>query len=569
MKWRPRSQISNELIDEVSKELGVDPLMVRILLSRGLSKDNIRIMMNEYHEAIIDPKLMTNAEAAAKVIASYCRNPEALIIVFGDYDADGVSSTYTMVSGISEVAKCNVEAYLPERKEGYGLSMEFAEALVNRGISTPVLVVTVDNGIACEEPVAYLMEHGIEVIVTDHHKAKSEGVPNCLIVDPHNHGEPDTFKHLSGCGVAFKVAQLVQEQFDVYNMANYLFAVAIGTVADVMPMTMENVALVKYGLDQMNSEFCPKGIKAMKDYLGKDTLTATDLGWEIGPRINACGRLGNIQLAKELFFANDNQSDESVEEIINNIERMNTDRKNFTDKAKKMMENIDVTDEPVFFMDVTGYPEGVVGIIANKAIEKHNKPVFLMAGHGEYMTGSARSVGGLNLHAVLQPEQELGNIVKWGGHEVAAGITILREKFEELKANISRRVSEIMPEPIESEIQDEELLIDEFIEIAHLNESTLNLINTIPYDKKVIPSPVFALCDVEVVSTSCSKKNPKNIKFTLKDYSGRSTDIWGWGFADQYKEMGEPKRIHIAGSVERNFMNKRQVTMKIIDVMGA
>lgn len=568
MKWTARGQISNELVSEVSAELNIDPLMVRILLSRGLSKDNIRVVMNEYHEAIIDPRLMTNASAAAKVIASYCRNKDALIIIFGDYDADGVSSTYTMTSGLRDVAECDVEAYCPERTEGYGLSMEFAETLVSRQYEFPVLVITVDNGIACAEPVAYLKKHGIEVIVTDHHKAKSEGVPDCLIVDPHNHGEPDTFKHLSGCGVAFKVAQLVQAEFDVYNMSNYLFAVAIGTVADVMPMTMENVAFVKYGLEQMNSEFCPKGIKTMKDYLGKDTLTATDLGWEIGPRVNACGRLGNIQLAKELFFIDNWTPDEYAEEVVNSIERMNTERKNFTDKAKKMMEQIEVTDEPVFFMDVTGYPEGVVGIIANKAIERHNKPVFLMAGHGDMMTGSARSVGGLNLHAVLQPEQDLGNIVKWGGHEVAAGITILRDKFEELKANISSRVAELMPEQTEEEETEEELLVDEFIEIVHLNESTLNLINTVPYDKKVIPAPVFALCDVEVLSTSCSKNNPKNIKFTIKDGTGR-TEMWAWGFADQYKELGEPKRIHIAGSVERNFMNKRQVTMKIVDVIGA
>lgn len=569
MKWRARSQISNELIDEVSKELGVDPLMVNVLLSRGLSKENIRIVMNEYHEAIIDPRLLTNAEEAAKVIASYCRNPKATIIVFGDYDADGVSSTFTMTSSLREVAVCTVEGYCPERKEGYGLSMEFAKKLVAAKFENPVLVVTVDNGIACAEPVAYLQQHGIEVVVTDHHKAKTEGVPDCLIVDPHNHGEPDTFKHLSGCGVAFKVAQLVQEQFGVYNMANYLFAVAIGTVADVMPMTLENVALVKYGLEQMNSEHCPKGIKAMKDYLGKDVLTSTDLGWEIGPRINACGRLGNIQLAKELFFLGDHSSDTEVEEIVNSIERINTERKNFTDKAKKMMEKTEVTDEPVFFMDVTGFPEGVVGIIANKAIEKHNKPVFLMAGEGNLMTGSARSVGGLNLHEVLQPEQDLGNIVKWGGHEVAAGITIKREKFEELKANISRRVAELMPEPSEgAEEIEEELLIDEFIEIIHLNESTLDLLNTVPYDNKVIPAPVFALCDVEVVSTSCSKNNPNNIKFTIKDGTGR-TDLWAWGFADQYEAMGSPKRLHIAGSVERNFMNKRQVTLKIVDVMGA
>lgn len=568
MKWRRLEEITNEQVIEVAERLGINALVARILLNRGMTEEQIKLVLLENHETILEPELLTNAKAAAERIAAYCRDPQAEIWIFGDYDADGVDSTYIMTGSLREVAQCEVNYYIPERREGYGLSMSFCERLVaGRDPSIKTLVITVDNGIACVEQAAYLKANGIEIIVTDHHMAKDE-VPDCLIVDPHNHGEPDTFKHLAGCGVAFKVAQLVQREFGVYNMHNYLFAVAIGTVADCMPLSLENISLIKYGLEQMNSDYCPAGIKALKDFMGKKTLTSTDLGWEIGPRINACGRLGNIGLAAELFFTEDKTAKE-IEEIVNAIERINAERKSYSDKAKKAIEKMSFDNDPVCFIDATGYPEGVVGIIANKAIEKFNKPVVVLAGEGEKMTGSARSVGGINLHEVLAPEHEAGNIVGWGGHEAAAGLQIERQKFDVLKENVAARMADIVSNmDLPAEPAEQELIIDELVDIVHINESTYELINCVPYDDRSLPAPVFALCDVAVSKVSYSKNNPNNICLNLEDETGK-IEIWGWGLSELYKSIGEPKRLHIAGVIERDFRNKKSFTLKIKDMMGA
>lgn len=570
MKWRRRDEITNEQVLEISEQLNINPLLSRILLNRNMNSDGIRIVMNDTCDAILDPRLLTNGKEAAEVIANYCTNPNAEIWTFADYDCDGAVSGYVMTNSLREVAVCPVEVYYPERSEGYGMSMDFCKKLVeSRDPSKDILVITVDNGIACAKEVKYLKDNGIEVIVTDHHVAKDE-VPDCIIVDPHNHNEPDTYKHLAGCGVAFKVAQMVHWILDspeALKMFKYLAPVAIGTLADVMPMSLENIALVKYGLAIINSDNCPNGIKAMKEYMGKKTLTSGDIAWEVAPRINACGRMGNVYLASKVFFE-DLQFGETMEDVINQIEILNTERKDFTKKAKGFVDKTDCSNDSICMIDASEYPHGIIGIIANKFIEQYDKLTIVLAGEGDEMVGSARSVEGINIQKILKAEFEKGNIVTYGGHEAAAGLTIKRDKFDELKANISKAVDEITDALPNRELEEPELIIDELIQLAHINQATYDLVNSVPYDNKTFVAPVFALIDVDIEKFSISKNNPDNICFTINDESGKK-DIWGWGFAPIYNKLGQPNKLHIAGTVERDFMKPKTFTLKIIDILGA
>lgn len=540
-------------------------------MNRDLTENQINIVLNELHEAIIEPEYLTNAIEAAKSIASYCKDPNAIIWIYADYDCDGICSGYIMKDGLKQVADCAVEVYYPERHEGYGIKMAFAEKLVesmkDADESIRVLVITVDNGIAAVEPIKYLKDNGIEVIVTDHHMAKDE-VPDCLIVDPHNFDQPDTFKHLAGCGVAFKVVQLVQREFDYYGMEKYLPALAIGTVADVMPMTIENIALVKYGLEIINSNECPAGIQAIKDYMGKKELTANDLGWEIGPRINACGRMGNINLAAKVFFTDELDYGEDIEDVINKVERLNSERKDLSKKAEKMVSTLDFNNSSICFLDASEYPHGIIGIIANKVLEKYNKPTFILAQKDNEMVGSARSIPGINMQEVLRKEHEKGHLVEYGGHEVAAGLTIDKNNFEKVKQSINETVNGIQLEMPKTENVEAELIVDELIEITHINKATFDLINVVPYDNSDFSTPIFALIDVEVLGTSISSNNKNNIKFTLKDDTGR-IEIWAWGMANLYDSLGQPKRIHMAGTIEKDFMKPNRFTLKVVDILKA
>jgi single-stranded-DNA-specific exonuclease len=448
--------------------------------------------------------------------------------------------------------------------------MNFCKRLVeSKDPSKDMLVITVDNGIACADEVKYLKDNGIEVIVTDHHVAK-DLVPDCIIVDPHNNNEPDTYKHLAGCGVAFKVAQMVHWILDspeALKMFKYLVPVAIGTISDMMPMSLENIALIKYGLGIINSDNCPNGIKAMKDYMGKEVLTSEDISWEIGPKINACSRMGDVYLAAKIFFE-DLKFGETMDDVVNQIEKLNTERKDFTKKAKTFVDKVDCSNDVICMIDASDYPAGIIGIIANKFIEKYNKLTIVLADEGDKMVGSARSIDGINLQQILKAEFEKGNIVEYGGHESAAGLTIKKEKFEELKFGITKTVEEIMKSLPKTEAEEPELIIDELIQLKHINQATYDLINSVPYDNKTFVAPVFALIDVAVEKFSISKNNPDNICFTIDDESGKK-DIWGWGFAPIYKKLGKPKKLHIAGTVERDFMKPKTFTFKIIDILGA
>jgi single-stranded-DNA-specific exonuclease len=550
----------------VANELEINELMARILLNRNKTIDEIRLIKN-YYEGFIEPSLLTNAKAEAKVIASYCKNPNAIIEVFGDYDLDGATAMFIMTRALRDVALCPVGYYCPERIEGYGLSMNFCKTLVESKGTHDILVITVDNGIACANEIKYLKDNGIEVVVTDHHVA-NENVPDCLIVDPHNHNEPDTFKHLAGCGVAFKVAQLVQQEFEVYNMGDYAFAVALGTLADCMPMSIENIAFIRYGLDMINSDECPEGIKAMMSYMGRDTINANDVGWEIAPRINACGRMGDMNLAMKIFFPEEIPSEETIEDVIIKIEEYNIKRKDFTKKAQKLIEKIEITDDPVCYLDASEYPEGIIGIIANKVTEQFNKTSIVLSSNGKTMSGSARSVDGINLTEVLKAENEKGNIIKFGGHDGAAGLKISKDKFETIKKNISTTIGDMLKNISAKEKAEPELIIDELINLVHINKTTYELINMIPYDNNSFTNPVFALVDMEVEGVSISKSNPNNIQLHIKDETGRMS-IWGWGMAPIYKAIGEPKRVHIAGTIDKDFMKPNRFTMKIVDILGA
>jgi single-stranded-DNA-specific exonuclease len=575
MIWKQNREITSEYIEELAREFETNELLVRILLNRKNDKEFARIALRDLYEAIIPAERLVNGQAVADVIARHIRNGSK-IYIHADYDADGLNSGFIMyetIKEVIEVAQSNayVEVYFPERINGYGLSFDFANNLIQTKGDEDILVITVDNGIAQVEQVELLMNNGIEVVVTDHHMSKEDGIPNCLICDPHNEyiEQDDTFKHLCGAGVAFKVCELLQKNFGYHDMYRFVTNVAIATITDVMPLNAENMAFVRYGLDIINSEYCPVGIKAMKEFLGITVMNSANIAWEIGPRLNACGRMNNTKIGGALLMETDYHM---AVDLVNEIELINESRKEKTKEAEEQLSSMNFDNDYVCIIKLEELPEGIVGIIAGRAAERLGKPsIVVTESEDGICKGSARSIPGLDLHYLFNIEVSKGNIENFGGHSEAAGISFREDKLEELKASLNESIQNLaLSQQHDLSVVEEEpvLMIDECIEIKHLNQNTFNLINELPYDKDTFAKPVFALVDCEVKDFVPTKTKPENLWLTVKQ--GKQTvKLWCQGMTEVYKSKGCPKVIHLAGYIEKNFMSGRPYILKVIDIADA
>ena len=551
----------------------INLLVSSILINRGvLDKEQINSLFNDISLNVINPYKLHNAEKAANMITTYCKDKDAYIYVFADYDCDGVTSGYTMTSVLNGVSVCKVILKYPNRSEGYGLAMKWCNEIIKKHtnettgkVEDRVIVITVDNGITKYKEVELLQANGIECIITDHHPSKEGEVPNCIVVNPHNATEiqTDEYKHLCGCGVAFKVCELVQHNFGINTMLDYTPYLAISTLSDVMPLTDENLTFIQYGLEIMNGNKCPKGIKALMKSKDIDTLTATDILWTVAPMINACGRMGDTAMAAKLFFL-DNQL--TPEEIVKEINTVNEKRKSITKKAQVAIEKMNFDNDKVCILTTDKYPGGILGIIAGKIAEKFNKPAIVVSKDNEGLYhGSIRSFNGIDMLKLLIKLKELKLIETYGGHSEACVCGFTLDKLDKIKEFFNNTVTEELHRNPSS--AEPTLNIDEIITLDHLNDIVYTIVNMFPCDNRKYKNPTFALTDLKVLSYSQSKNNPNNICFNVKQ--GRQyKKIWAWGFANKYIELGFPENIHIAGTISKSFMDKKY-TMNVMDIMSA
>ncbi|MED1125389.1 single-stranded-DNA-specific exonuclease RecJ [Bacillus atrophaeus] len=560
-------------LKEYMEKLNINEIMASVLLNRGVDYETAEVLLSKPLEATQDPWLLVNVEQAAKEIIEAVQN-NAEIWVFADYDVDGITSGFVMTDFLRKTTNNDVYVYYPDRVNGYAINMDFCKTLVKRKAEEGIehmLVITVDNGTTCVDEVKYLKENGIEIVVTDHHQPK-ETLPDCTVVNPHI-VEDKTYHHLCGCSTAFKVVQVIEDMVNNSGedlTSQYLFAVAFGTVADMMPMTPENIAMVRMGLEQVNSKECPKALKHFKSYIGKKKLNPSDIGWEVGPRLNACGRMGDIDKGAMLLFMDDEDNKSDIMDVIIEIEELNEERKSLTKKAEKELAKLDFDNDYVCIFDATGYPAGISGIIAGRMAERYKKVSLVMSGD-EVLVGSARCPQGFNLQTLLSDQVEKGNLLGFGGHEQAAGFTVHVDKIEDLRASLNEELAVIYEEVLNNsgEASDPALDIDCEIDLDCLNRLVYESINELPYDKQQFPNPVFSIPNLEVVKWKASRNNENNICLTVKDINGRQKDIWAWKMGETYKELGEPKFIDLAGKVDQNFMNKSQYTLNVLDIRSA
>ena len=430
-----------------------------LLYARGYRTEaEVSSFLNLETEMLRNPFELRDMEAACLRLAEALEKGEQ-IVVYGDYDVDGVTATSLLCLYLQSKGG-RVEYYIPNRVgEGYGIRREALEERIARGVT---LVVTVDTGITAVEEVAYAESHGCDVIVTDHHECQAELPPALAVVNPKRADCTYPFKELAGVGVAFKLVTgleavwrrrrgIALDGFLEELCYTYMDLVALGTVADVMPLRDENRLIVSMGLRLMEKATRP-GLRALMAAAdgGKNKqrrrVTTSTVGFSLAPRINAAGRIDSASRAVELFLTDDEEVAKRIAEELCEINRRRQYEENkiVEEIQKRIAQDPSIAADDVIVLADDHWNQGVIGIVASRITEKYGKPSILISFEGEVGKGSGRSVKGLNLVEALVHCSD--TLQKYGGHEMAAGLTVLREQFDAFRQRINAYARERLGE---------------------------------------------------------------------------------------------------------------------------
>jgi len=458
----------SENVETLSRVLGLTKISAQLLINRGYDTvDRAREFLMKSCEFLHDPFLLKDVEKGADRVLEAIKKNER-IVIYGDYDVDGVTSVSILYMYIKRLGG-KVSYYIPTRVgEGYGMSVAAIDKIVSSGVD---IIITVDTGITAVEEAKYVKSLGISLVITDHHECH-DMIPEAeAVINPRQPDCPYPFKELAGVGVAFKLICAIEKKISPDDSLadcvrrvskEYADLVAIGTVADVMPVKDENRLLVSYGLKLMEdsprlaiSELLAAVNGDAGKYKQKKRITSGIIGFTIAPRINAAGRIKDASLAVELFLAQDREKAAEYANLLCEINReRQTEENKIIDSANAKIEaEHDFKKDPVIVLSDKNWHHGVIGIVASRITEKYKCPSILVSFEGEDNTGSkddigkgsGRSVKGLNLVEALTHCSDL--LVKYGGHELAAGLTVTRENLPEFK----RRINEYARERIEGD----------------------------------------------------------------------------------------------------------------------
>lgn len=454
-------------------------VLQRVYVSRGITDS---AQLDYQLSGLIAPDGLLGAESSAQLLADSVESNQ-LILIIGDFDADGATSTALAVTALQRMGANNVEYLVPNRFEyGYGLTPEIVAVAAKR---KPGLIVTVDNGISSIDGVAIAKKAGISVLITDHHLAGTELPDADVIVNPNQPGCEFASKNLAGVGVIFYVMGVLRRELNRRNwfadkgiappnMAAFLDLVALGTVADVVSLDHNNRLMVNQGLARIRAGYTGEGIKALLDVANRDagTLSSSDLGFAIGPRLNAAGRLDDMSLGIECLMATDRDQALSM---ARQLDEFNRDRRaieqGMQEQAFSILAELDVAngeDMPTGLCLYDGrWHQGVIGILASRVKDKFHRPVIAFAdGDEEEIKGSARSIEGFHIRDALDTiaTKTPGLLTKFGGHAMAAGMTLAKQDYQKFAQafDIEARAA-LSREQLESTvITDGELLTDDF-----------------------------------------------------------------------------------------------------------
>ena len=498
-------------------------LFEKILSARGLRlrADREVFLHPDYAAVKHDPFLLPDMRAAVDRLKR-ARDKQEKIVIYGDYDIDGLSATALLLDAFASFGFEQVDAFIPNRfVEGYGMTMGAVDKVKAMGAD---LIVTVDCGSLCHAEIAYASELGMDTVVTDHHNVAETPPPSVAAVNPKFPGHTYPFRDLCGAGVAFKLVQALQTELEGLPEGYekwLLDLVALGTVCDIVTLEDENRANVYWGLEVLKKQR-RTGLKALMAVSGVEpkTVNARSLGFGLGPRMNAAGRLETAQHALDMLVAADGETALTASE---RLEMLNQKRRGIQDEIfEQACEQAEqLLDYPVLVVNAPDWNHGVIGIVASKLVERYKRPTFIISEHGDEATGSARSFGDFSAADAVRAADDV--IIRGGGHGAAAGVTLAVENIPAFR----ERVNEFY-RSLGLTAQDRYLLprvdveIDDFAEIDE--QLVADIAQMEPFGNGN-PEPVLKLSHGVVLSTRRMGSDGQHVKLTIRDSGERTLQM--------------------------------------------
>ena len=556
---------------------GVPASVMGILQRRGIrTGEEAEDFLAPAPKRTYDPELLPDLPAAADKLLQAAADGLS-IWIYGDYDADGVTATallYTVLQKLTD----RVNFYVPSRfTDGYGLNKDAVRRIAEKGAQ---LLVTVDCGSTNREEVAYAKELGLDVIVTDHHELEAGAMPDCLLVNAHREDSRYPFSGLSGCGVAFKLAQAIQrrltaagdDRFTRQDITDLLDLVAISTVADVVPLLDENRSLVKYGLRVINSRK-RRGLRILLDMVGleRKEVDADDIGFILAPHINSCGRMATADRAVRLLAGL--EDDGPLEDKAAFMVECNRNRRFAQDRTRDIcMEAIAAGDCGDLFsvIEAPGAHEGVAGIVAGSLKEQFHRPVCIVTpSENGLLKGTGRCIPGLDLHGMLSTCGEL--FERYGGHAGACGFSLPKENLEALRSRMDDLMRSILAE--RPDALDEKLSIEKVLEPSEKTLEFANALKLLEPFGEANPKPLFAIGGADVYNVQYMGSEGQHVRFTAAGSDGVEVSCVLFRRAADFADLlRSGAKLDVAGELGINEFNghrKLQLTVKDIKRSGS
>ncbi len=509
INWNIKYQ-DEYVVKKISNEIGCSDTFSRLLYNRGLiNTDDVQSFLHPSNLTVHDPFLLNDMDIAVKRIYDAINENEK-ICIYGDYDVDGITSVSVLYLFLKRFTD-NVSYYIPDRfSQGYGVNTDAINKIKNNGCD---LIITVDTGISAFEEIKLASKLGIDVIVTDHHECQQNLPEAIAVINPKRKDNTYPFTKLAGVGVVYKFLCALDKRFDTSFANDYIDLVAIGTIADIMPLLDENRFIVKQGINKI-SESANKGLKCLMDIcIINHTVTSQAIGYAIAPRINAAGRMDSAELAVKLFTVNDKVE---IERIANQLCELNLQRQkienDILNEAVEIIEKHELNQKySVLVLWNKGWHNGVIGIVASKLKERYNKPVILFS-VDDVAKGSGRSVAPFNLYNAFENNKDI--LIQFGGHKYAAGVLIENDRLYEFRDKMSKCMDNFLSENTLKSDLDVECVVPHDV-ITYKTATDISLLQPFGKNNEV---PLFCIKNVRINDLfSTSNNRHLRIKFSIGD----------------------------------------------------
>ncbi len=551
----PAEDADENIMYAYGKLLGITPLVAKVLINRGITDaGDAKAFIERSVESLHSPFLINDMDKAVERINKAINNKEK-ITIYGDYDVDGITSTAIMVSFLKKNGAV-VDAYIPDRQnEGYGVNRDAIEKIVKDGTK---LIITVDTGITAWEEVNFAREHGIDVIITDHHECK-DIVPEAIaVINPKRNDCTYPFKDLAGVGVAFKLICALSKGDAKEILDEYSDIIALGTIADVVSLTGENRVIAGRGLEKLKKN--PNlGLGAVIHTIGSNPKwnSSAVVSYSIAPRINAAGRMSSAMTAVNLLLTKDKIE---AQELAMELDRENRERQNqesvIFEEALRMLRDEKHADKKVLILAKRGWHHGIIGVVASRICDKFQKSCILISIEDDKCKSSGRSMGGINLFEGLSGCADI--LENFGGHAYAAGFAIKEENIAELDRRLNEYAKAVLPSRITRDIY-----IDAKVEIGDITISTVKETEVLgPYGvgNKM---PTVALESVRIADIKTLSEG-KHCRI-LAEKNGKKLEVIAFGRSKIATDFMVGDIVDIAGEMNINIYNGQSRAQLILE----